>query len=397
MTRRPWVIIGNPENRRVRCFQQALASRGQPIASVLSYKSLLREEASLASLPEDAIVRVESPGENLTVERLLIKAGIEPSQAEGSCIYKHADLTNMPQEHGRILAPRQSYLGYVATMRDWFAKSRHSTDQLWATTPEALATQFDKALCQASCTQVGIPTPKRIGIISGWEQLSQAMSDAGIERSFVKLANSSSASGVIAIHHRRSKTSAATSVELVQSSSGAVLYNSLKLRNYRDIADVKSLVDAVAKHRAYAEVWLPKASISRRICDLRLLVIAGEPRHAVVRTSRSPITNLHLGNRRGDIDEFWQRISEEQQHELWKTCRRCAELFPGSLHLGLDILFTPGFRQHYLLEVNAFGDLLPDITHHGANTYEAQVDALINGWVPLGSSGADDKHISPLG
>lgn len=395
MTHRPWVIIGNPENRRVRCFQQALASRGQPIASVLSYESLLSGDVSLASLPQDVIVRLESPGENANVERLLIRAGVDPSQAEGSCVYDRKDLPGLPQEHGRILAPRQSYLGYVTTMRDWFANSDDSTDQTWTTTPEALTTQFDKALCQASCAQAGIPTPKRIGIISGWEELSQAMSDAGIERCFVKLANSSSASGVMAIHYRGNKTTLATSVELVQSSSGAVLYNSLKLKNYRDIADVKSLVDSVAKHRAYTEEWLPKASIARRVCDLRLLVIAGEPRHAVVRTSRSPITNLHLGNRRGDIDEFWQRISEEQQHELWKTCRRCAELFPGSLHLGLDILFTPGFRRHYLLEVNAFGDLLPNITHRGASTYEAQVDALTNGWEPQVSVEANNTRISP--
>lgn len=395
MRHRPWVIIGNPENRRVKCFQQALASRGLSSAAVLSYESLLKGEASLQSLPANAFVRVESPGENPTVERLLIKAGVEPSQAEGSCVYDRRDLPDLPQEHGRILAPRQSYLGYVSSMKKWFANSHDSPAQLWTTTAEALETQFDKALCQSRCAQAGIPTPRRLGVISGWEELSQAMTDAGIERAFVKLANGSSASGVMAIYRRANKISATTSVELVESSSGPVMYNSLKIRTYRDVADVRNLVDTVAKHRAYAEEWLPKASLGRRVCDLRLLVIAGEPRHAVVRTSRSPITNLHLGNRRGDIDEFWQRISEEQQHELWKTCRRCAELFPGSLHLGLDILFTPGFRRHYLLEVNAFGDLLPNITHRGASTYEAQVDALTNGWEPQVSVEANSTRISP--
>jgi hypothetical protein len=46
------------------------------------------------------------------------------------------------------------------------------------------------------------------------------------------------------------------------------------------------------------------------------------------------------------------------------------------MQIGLDILFTPGFRQHFLLEVNAFGDLLPRVMCAGKNTYEAQIDAI---------------------
>ncbi len=38
--------------------------------------------------------------------------------------------------------------------------------------------------------------------------------------------------------------------------------------------------------------------------------------------------------------------------------------------------FTPGFRRHYLLEVNAFGDLLPGIVHRGCDTYQAEIDSV---------------------
>lgn len=382
MAQRPWVIIGNPENRRIECFQKALVSRGVSPACVLSYETLLKGESSLQSVPQDAVVRIESPGENLAVEHLLIKAGGRASFTEGSCIYGEDDWPWLPQEHGRILAPRQSYLGYVSSLRAWAGDGPDLSERLWTTTAKALETQFDKALCQALCASVGIPTPRPIGVISGWDELWQKMSEAGIERAFVKLANGSSASGIIAIRRRQDTVSATTSVEVVNSDYSLSLYNSLKLRRYTNLEEVKSLVDAVAKHRAYAEEWLPKASLGRRVCDLRLLVIAGEPRHAVVRTSRSPLTNLHLGNRRGEIGEFWQRVSDQQMHELWETCGHCAELFSESLHLGLDILFTPGFRKHYLLEINAFGDLLPRVTHRGANTYEAQVDAVLGGWTP---------------
>ena len=210
------------------------------------------------------------------------------------------------------------------------------------------------------------------------------MAARGFERVFVKLATSSSASGVVAIHLKGNRVSAITSVEVVKHDDMVVaLYNSLKIRRYSDLESVRELVDTLAKHRTIAEEWLPKASLGDRVCDLRLLVIAGEPRHAVVRTSRTPLTNLHLGNRRGDINEFWRRVPVTQQQELWRTCRQCAELFPKSLHLGLDVLFTPGFRQHYLLEINAFGDLLPNVIHRGLNTYESQVDTVLRGWTPL--------------
>lgn len=250
------------------------------------------------------------------------------------------------------------------------------------TSANALETQFDKSLCQANCAQAGIPTPKPIGVITGWDDLSHKMSELGMERSFVKLANGSSASGVIAIRQRRGKVSAITSVEVVSGHNSIALYNSLKIRRYAGVKEVKELVDEVARHRAYAEEWLPKATLDRRVCDLRLLVIAGEPRHAVVRTSRSPLTNLHLGNRRGYTEDFWQRLSDLQKQDVQEMCRRCAELFPESLHLGLDVLFTPGFRRHYLIEINAFGDLLPKFSHRGANSYEAQIDAVLSGWEP---------------
>jgi hypothetical protein len=50
--------------------------------------------------------------------------------------------------------------------------------------------------------------------------------------------------------------------------------------------------------------------------------------------------------------------------------------FPASMYAGLDLLLTPGFRRHAVLEVNAFGDLLSGVLHDGADTYEAELRAL---------------------
>ena len=48
---------------------------------------------------------------------------------------------------------------------------------------------------------------------------------------------------------------------------------------------------------------------------------------------------------------------------------------PGLPLAGVDLLIAPGFRRHAVLEVNAFGDLLPGITCDGLDTYAAEVAA----------------------
>jgi len=41
--------------------------------------------------------------------------------------------------------------------------------------------------------------------------------------------------------------------------------------------------------------------------------------------------------------------------------------------IGIDLLLTPGFRKQVVLEVNAFGDLLPGKLYQGIDAYRLQV------------------------
>jgi hypothetical protein len=124
------------------------------------------------------------------------------------------------------------------------------------------------------------------------------------------------------------------------------------------------------------EEWVPKAGTEGHAFDLRVLVVGGQVRHTVARLSRTPMTNLHLRNRRGDVGALQARIGRERWEAGMETCRRAAALFPGSWYAGLDLLFAPGFRRHALLEINAFGDLLPGVLCDGLDTYTAELTAL---------------------
>jgi hypothetical protein len=96
-----------------------------------------------------------------------------------------------------------------------------------------------------------------------------------------------------------------------------------------------------------------------------------------VRLSRSPITNLHLLNDRAAPEELRRRMGEAAWLAAMGTCERATECFPTSLHGGVDLLIGTDFRRHALLEVNAFGDLLPGVTWEGKGTYEAEIAEVV--------------------
>ena len=50
-----------------------------------------------------------------------------------------------------------------------------------------------------------------------------------------------------------------------------------------------------------------------------------------------------------------------------------AKCFPRSLYAGLDVVIEPDFQTARILEVNAFGDLLPRTLYEGRDTYSWEV------------------------
>ena len=88
----------------------------------------------------------------------------------------------------------------------------------------------------------------------------------------------------------------------------------------------------------------------------------------MVRTGRSPLTNLHLGNARGDLDALRAAAGPARWAAAMATCEQAAACFPRTLQVGVDLLFAAGWRRHAVGEVNAFGDLLPGLPVGRAGT-----------------------------
>src|SRR5688500_1970793 len=81
-----FVIIGNPGNRRVGMFQEALARQGQDAPIVLPWIDLARgpeaiDEALTALGTEPFLVRIDSFGEDFEVERQFLRRGFAAAAA----------------------------------------------------------------------------------------------------------------------------------------------------------------------------------------------------------------------------------------------------------------------------------------------------------------------------
>ena len=381
---RPWAIVGNPENRRVALFREALAARGLPPPLVLPWADLLAGRRSIGEVPDGAVLRVDSPGENWAVEKALLAAGAEAAAAEGTPVISPAALAGLAEDRGLILHPRQWFLGLRATLTAWDA-ALAGRDILRTAPAAGVLTMFDKPACHAALQAAGVPVPESLGPVRGFGEFTERAAAAGWDRVFLKPAHGSSASGVLALHRTGGGDggggwTAVTGAESVRGPGGVRLYNSLRVRRYAEEADVRALVDEVARHRAHAERWLPKATLAGRGFDLRVVSVAGGPRHAVARTARGPLTNLHLGGRRGNLDAARSAVGPAAWAAAMGTVTAAAAVFPRTLAVGWDVLLTPGGRSHAILEANAFGDLLPRLTHRGESTYGAQVAAVGDGW-----------------
>ncbi|MGE3819261.1 MAG: STM4014 family protein [Isosphaeraceae bacterium] len=374
----PVVVVGCPTGRRVALLQAALADRGSPPAVVIGYDDLLDGKVRLDQVvTAGAWLRIDSPERDFHVERALIAAGAEEPDDEAP----HADRIGRARalrlafDRGRLLHPRQWFLGFRALLRALDQQRLACPPHRVANPPEEIATMFDKPACQTRFVAAGLPCPRPLGTPWGYDDLRGRMAAAGLSRVFVKLAHGSSASGIVALAAAPGKIQAWTTVEVVNHHGRTRLYNTRAIRRIEAESEVAPLIDALCRERAQAERWVPKASVPGGTFDLRVVVIAGNARHVVARLSATPMTNLHLLNHRGDAGVVRARMTEEAWSDALRSCERAARLFPGSLCAGVDLVIASGFRRHALIEINAFGDLLPGVEHDGQDTYAAVLDA----------------------
>lgn len=375
-----FALFCNPESRRAEGFAIALGRvlRQQP--RYLPWQWVLEGadwERQLLAPPR--FLRLESPGRNWRVEQLLLERGAALKDEEADRAWRRmpaeavAALSNDP---GRVLPMRQWFLAWRQALQQlsaWAAQRGWSSR--WLCPPEDVLCMFDKLACQRVLEQAGMAVPPALGLPRNFEELWDLMRQAGRKRVFLKPCHGSSASGVVALEASRTDIQAFSTLELVDAPEGLRLYNRRSIQLRRGAAEVRRLVDAVCAERCLAQVWVPKAGFAGCPFDLRVVVIGRRARQVMLRLGRGPMTNSQLLGGKGDVEALRRRMGEEAWLRMLNLCEEAMkQAFPHSLYAGFDVLIEPDFRTARILEVNAFGDLLPRTLCEGRDTYTWEVE-----------------------
>lgn len=132
-----FAVVGNPGNRRVTLFAAAVRAAGLPAPRVLGWREVLR---GAYGFRRGEVVRIDSPGEDPQVDRLL-RGADDPTRAEGGARW-----------YARFTAAVAEVAGAAVD-----AGARLLDD------PADLAVMFDKRRCHARLAAAGVPVPWAAG------------------------------------------------------------------------------------------------------------------------------------------------------------------------------------------------------------------------------------------
>ena len=354
------LLIGSTRGRRTELLREALAARHLRL-EVFEWSDLLASPGAFDALAlraregGHAWCKIETPGEDAALDHALVLRGWKLTGA---------DLQPLLRVRPGELAHRNwRFAGFAEILRQ-IARSIRGLPLL--NDVDDILGMCDKWACQQKFRARGLPIAEPLGVVESFEEFDARVGARDYPAVFIKSRYGSSAAGVIALRRHHDGRMLAYSSARV---AGEAIHNHLAIARYSRRAEIAPLVDALAKQGAYAECWSPKARLPgdrHSNYDLRFVASSGEPRQRIARISRSPLTNLHLGNSRAAPE--W--LSDIELRTLEDTTARAAAVFPRSHSIGFDIGFNAG--RACLFEANAFGDLLPDLRFAGRTTYEDQ-------------------------
>ncbi|PQO30133.1 STM4014 family protein [Blastopirellula marina] len=367
-----WLIVGNPACRRVARFQKSLAEQGKKPARLLGYPELLDGHGlSPDGLRTGDLVRLESAAEKWSTRRALLGYGYELAQQEGYAAIAPAQLPDELAADVPEIKPRQLYLGFRRLLGE-LESMLTDAGAISIQSPADVACMFDKWDCQTRLQRSGVAIPELLAQPRSYDELRSICGESG--RYLLKMAHGSGGVGCVAIHVSRGRIRAFVSSQTMRMAAAEHAEIKIPVQKIDDELILAKVVDSLCRESAHLERWLPKDRFQGRPYDLRVVVIAGKPRHAIARLGSSPFTNLNLGGQRRSMEQMASRITPDCWEKIERIAAQVADCFPETLCFGLDLLRTPG-GELAVIEVNAFGDFLLNVFQDGLDPYAAEIVA----------------------
>lgn len=348
-------ILGDAYGRRVEDYRFAAMRCGHPKPECIGWDEVIHKGiAILNQIPRDARLRIDSFGEREEVINSIVRFGGGDSFPE----------------RGEIRSVHHQYTGICRVLRSLNSWSQIRSDICWDQETDDIEVMFDK---WATHLRMLPHRPETILLPTNEDELDAVLTPflhrcGG--RIFVKPRYGSSASGVCFYRVTNHRQQLIAPIEIDRASNRIRLFNSLQVRSYTSPSDIRDIFRVLAPQGLIAEAAVNKARVDGDRFDLRIVVINRQADHIVVRQSPSPITNLHLGNRRGSLDAVIDSVGHDRLQHCRRLAIHAASCFPKTLYCGVDILL-PQSGDPRICEVNAFGDFVPNLTADGKTIYEA--------------------------
>jgi hypothetical protein len=398
-----YVIIASPESKRWQAYSRELtafwAERGvRPPVELVPWSLIVPRDGNLdglAPFDEPALVRIDSPSRDFEVMKQLLQAGERNvGRFSKPC---HTDWAQLPYRKGELVRPGLLARGFERVLHGLRRALDGRPHLRPLACPLAVARMFDKnATCQR-LREAGIPTPPFLEpfAISNWdglptptwdgfqnrptptpEQLLEAIRLKGWPSAYTKLNSGFSAVGIAVVHASAPEPWAITTLIRLDDR----YYNTRRLQ--RPSGDkLNDVLAFLIREGVCVQQGIRMPQIDGQNFDVRVVVIHGRPAFTIFRLSSQPMTNLHLGGRRGRPDLCRAAIPTRAWLDAVDHCLEAAALFPSAV-AGVDLLFERGFQRHYVLELNAFGDFFPGlIDEDGRSVYRAEIEETARAFV----------------
>lgn len=373
-----FIAFGNEENIRIRLFKEALARLKIDSFTLINYQEIIDNPSLISNFSDDnTIIRFDSPDRDFELQKQIINVGYNCDKNNKYQQISPEELKILSFNKGEIRYPKQFSKGWQKLLKIWGDNLKIKTFNH----PHDIAKMFDKSYCNQLFANNKLPVAQSLGNINCYEELRETMYEKGYQKVFIKLNQGSSGSGIIAYNMGtfNEAESATTTVAMERRKKEIKLFNSRIIRTYHRQENIRDIINIICGEDVQVEEWLPKAELNNYPFDLRIVIINGKPQHMVVRLgTKGIITNLHLLNERGNLDDLLSKISPKNWTEIQETCVKTLSLFPNSFYAGIDLLIYPNFKEHAIIEINAFGDLLPNLYWQGMDTYTSELVSLLN-------------------
>ena len=354
-----YVLIANPGTKRCDTYLRELAAwwaaRGHtPEVELVPWADVIPRDGNLdglAAFDRPAVVRLESPGKDDHVTRLLLEAGARGDPNEPPC-----DWRSLPLPKGLLVRPGLWYRGFRRVL-EGLRRSFDARPHLRPTAcPLAVAEMFDKTATARRLEAADVPVPNMLPP-DDLPTDAHTLTYLALERRwpvvYVKLNTGSSATGIVVLDFRPDRVTGLTTLAEVDGR----FFNSRLLQRVHDVAMYRA-VHFVLDEGAIVQQGIPMAQVDGQNFDVRVVCVYGRPAAVIFRLSSAPMTNLHLGGRRGDFARCRAAVPTRAWLDALDSCTDAAACFDSAV-AGVDLVFERGYGRHSVLEVNAFGDFFP--------------------------------------